>query len=454
MRRFIFIWFLASVFLVGIISAIGAWWSGRSIRLAAWSFYESNFVHYTAQTIARALDNGGVPALKAMERNIDPEGKMRFFVFDSGLNEVSGDVAPASIRALAGRLRPQDSAQFLTLGSGLVAGSMAAAHNGVYRVIVWFPARRVGYVPINAWGWTGRIAAIVAAAGILCSWLAWQLSTPLARLREAARRYASGDLKARAGVMNFPSTLPEYQDLARDFDEMAGRIETLVDSQRQLLRDVSHELRTPLTRLNLAVNNARHAPESAIDSSLDRIEIESERLNALIDRILHLSRVEAFTAPPRRDLIELADFLETIVSDADFEAAARKRRVSIVRAGKCRLAGDRELLREAIENIVRNAIRYTPEGTAVTVDAGQEGPAQYRIAIRDCGPGVRAEHLGSIFDPFYRAPQCADAESSTGFGIGLAIAKRAVSLHHGTITASNRAESGFEVVIRLPVAAT
>jgi len=150
-----------------------------------------------------------------------------------------------------------------------------------------------------------------------------------------------------------------------------------------------------------------------------------------------LSRCEAFAEPPHRDIIEFADFVESIVSDADFEATARKRRVSMLRAETCRLAGDRELFREAIENIMRNAIRYTPEGTAVTVDAYRDGLSEYRIVIRDSGPGVPVEHIEAIFEPFYRAPQRTDPDSP-GFGIGLAIAKRAIGLHQGIITAQPR----------------
>jgi two-component system sensor histidine kinase CpxA len=259
-----------------------------------------------------------------------------------------------------------------------------------------------------------------------------------------------GDLGARAEASTFPSALPEYKELARDFDEMAGRIETLVDSQRRLLRDVSHELRSPLTRLSLAVNNARHASAAAVVESLDRIDQESERLNALIESIMRLSRFEALGERPRRDIIEFADFIESIVSDADFEASGRNRRVAIVRAETCRLTGDRELLREAIENIVRNAIRYTPEGTTVTVDAWRDGSEEYCVAVRDFGPGVPGEHLEAIFEPFYRAPQSLD-QGAPGFGIGLAIAHRAISLHDGTITARNLVPSGFEIVIHLPV---
>ncbi len=458
MRRFIFFWFLA----VGLISLIGAAWIGRSMKLTATGFYESDgvndaaetVVHDTAEAVAHALNSGGVPALRDLERGIDPKRKPRAFVFDPDLHQVSGVPASQSVQALADSLRPQENAQVETSGGELLAGRIVAGDDGrAYRVIVRFPARKAAKMSAQAWGWSGRIAAVVGAAGLLCIWLAWRLSAPLGRLSQATSTFASGDLTARAGAATFPSQPPEYKKLAQNFDDMAGRIETLVDSQRQLLRDVSHELRTPLTRLALAVNNARHAPASAVAASLDRIDQESERLNALIDRIIRLSRCEAVAEPPQRDMIECADFVESLASDADFEATARLRRVSLLRAEACRLVGDRELLREAIENIIRNAIRYTPERTAVTVDAHREGSSDYQIVIRDCGPGVPIEHLEAIFEPFYRAPQPIDADSP-GFGIGLAIAQRAIGLHQGTITAANLVEGGFEIAIRLPVAVT
>jgi two-component system sensor histidine kinase CpxA len=449
MRKLIFFWFLA----FGLISMAAAFWIGRSIRLGAAGYYESDVVRYTAETVADALNSGGIAALEETEKRIDPERRLRIFVFDPALNEVTGRPGPEGVRSFASRLRPQDNAQFEVLGAGLLAGSIVNGPDGrAYRVVVRFPARRVALVPVYAWGWIGRIGAVVVAAALLCSWLAWRLSKPLERLRQAARQFATGDLKARAGVSSFPSNPPEYRELASEFDEMAGRIEALVDSQRQLLRDVSHELRTPLTRLNLAVNNARHAPAADVEASLDRIDQESERLNALIDRIIRLSRCEAFAEPPHREVIEFGDFIESIVSDAGFEATARERKICIARAEVCRLTGDRELLREAIENVVRNAIRYTPEGTTVTVDAYRAAPSEYRIAIRDCGPGVPMEHIEAIFEPFYRAPQ--NAGDSPGFGIGLAIAKRAIDLHHGAITARNIPEGGFEIAISLPVSVT
>src|SRR5258708_16843089 len=205
MRRFIFFWFLA----VGLVSLVGAVWIGRSMRLAAGGFYESDVVNETAETVAQVLDNGGISALHDIESRIDPKRKLRFFVFDPDLKEVSGRSGPESVRALASRLRPQDDARFEMLGGELLAGSIVTAHDGrAYRVIVRFPPRKVAYLPVHAWSWSGRIAAIVVAAGLLCTWLAWRLSTPLSRLGQAASKFASGDLKARAGAATVPSPPP------------------------------------------------------------------------------------------------------------------------------------------------------------------------------------------------------------------------------------------------------
>jgi two-component system sensor histidine kinase CpxA len=398
-----------------------------------------------------AYEAGGTPALAAFEKRVWPDDRMRGYFFDAQLHEVRGREATNNIRALAQRLRQGDPVRFEPDGKGVLAGSLVTGRDGrVYRTVISFVSRRSRVIPVNAWGWAVRIFSVLASTALLCSWLAWRLSTPLGILQQATRKFAAGDLSIRAGSASFPKYPPEYSELARDFDEMGHRIETLVNSQRQLLRDVSHELRTPLTRLSLAVNIARRSPGAAAAESLDRIDQESDRLNALIDRILRLSRLESLAEAPRSDLIELSDFIDSIVSDANFEAEAHNRKVTTLRCETCRLRGDRELLREALENVIRNAIRYAPEGTNVSVESFLAGGSEYRIVVRDRGPGVPPDHLAAIFDPFHRAPQRAGAETG-GFGLGLAIAKRAVGLHHGVITGRNCADGGFEIDIELPV---
>lgn len=447
MRSFLFIWFLVSVAITGCVSVISVIWTGPSLVLAAWEFYGSGVVEYGSSLVKTAAESGGGAGIRILQTEIGKQGGgTQLFVFDNHQHELTGRPMPEFITRSAEQVAVARQVRFQVQGRGLVAGRTVSLQDGrTLSVVFWFPSRQIPAFPLRPWAWFGRLATILVAAGVLCSWLAWRLSTPLLRMNEAARKFASGDLTARAGAASFPRHPPEYRELAGEFDEMAGRIEGLVTSQRNLLRDVSHELRTPLTRLGLAVNNARGAEPERLGTLLDRIELESERLNALIERIVRLSRMESLEAAPVREPIEMRDFLEGIVSDANFEAEASNRQICLEVADTCRMTGDRELLREAFENVVRNAIRYTPEGGSVWVRAECVGAATYRITVRDEGPGIPPEQLKEIFHPFFRGRHADGA----GFGLGLAIAERAIRVHHGTIVARNAAEGGLEQSIHL-----
>ncbi len=450
MRNFVFVWFLVSALLIALVATAGVIWTGPYFLLTTWSFYGADLIEYGAQMAVNAFETGGVPALDAYEKRSLPSGRMRDYLFGAQGEEVRGRQAPEDVRTLALRLREGEPPRFKTEGRGILAGCLAKGSDGrIYRVIIAFTSRRGNNIPFNGWGWVARALTVLVSTALACSWLAWRLSTPLGQLRHVTRKFAAGDLGVRAMALSFPRYPPEYVALARDFDEMAGRIESLVSSQRQLLQDVSHELRTPLTRLGLAVNIARRESGASAAQSLDRIDQESHRLNALIDRIIRLSRLESFSESPRKELIELSDFIDSIVSDANFEAEARNRKVITLRCETWRLRGDRELLREALENVIRNAIGFAPEKSSISVDSFVAGGSEYRIAVRDEGPGVPADHLAAIFHPFHRVPRT--GTDAGGFGLGLAIAQRAIRLHHGIITGRNRDEGGFEIDIRLPL---
>jgi two-component system, OmpR family, sensor histidine kinase CpxA len=264
---------------------------------------------------------------------------------------------------------------------------------------------------------------------------------------------AAGDLTARAGAPN-AGRRDEVAGLMRDFDTMAERLEGLVKAQSRLLNDISHELRSPLARLNVALGLARQRsnPESA--AMLDRIELEAGRLNELIGRLLTLARLEDGEQHVPATPFLLDEVVLNVAEDAEFEAQARRCHVrSEIPAGSWAVRGDPSLLHSAIENVVRNAIRYTREGTAVEIHlekTGSAGGEEAVVRVTDCGSGVPADALEKLFQPFYRLDD-ARGRQTGGVGLGLAITERAVRFHGGRVAATNRSEGGLMVEIHLPL---
>jgi signal transduction histidine kinase len=276
------------------------------------------------------------------------------------------------------------------------------------------------------------LIAILAVGAIACFVVARSVSAPLVQLGAAANAVADGRLQTRVAPQ-LAARRDEIGRLARDFDRMTERIEALVAAERRTLGDASHELRSPLARLNVALSLARQHPEAR--EHLDRIEREAGRLDKLIAELLALARIDS-GVDAARGPFDLGALLEEIVADGDFEARANGRRVELVVDDACVVHGSAELMRSAIENVVRNAIRHTREGTAVEVHLQRADDAA-TLTVRDHGNGVPEELLAEIFVPFRH-------------GLGLAIAQRVVQMHGGTIRASNAAE-GMLVTIALPL---
>ena len=339
-------------------------------------------------------------------------------------------------------------------------------------VLVLPPGPRVFFGPHDIPGLGIGIAIITS--GLMCYLLAWSMTSPVTRLRKAAQSLAAGDLSARAGAPA-RGRGDELAELMRDFDRMAERIEGLVDSQSRLLKDVSHELRSPLARLSVALGLARQrvTPEVApeLENSLNRIEVEADRLNQLIQRLLTISRLESGTDGLHKTQLSLRELVEQVAHDAEYETPGRGCRVttssasladttagvSAVGADEFLVEADPDLLRSAVENVVRNATRYTAEGTTVEVRlerqaAGKGEAGEIVIRVLDSGPGVPDEALCKIFEPFYRLDDARNRQTG-GAGLGLSIADRAIKLHGGQLRASNRPEGGLEVEIRIPAAA-
>jgi two-component system sensor histidine kinase CpxA len=297
--------------------------------------------------------------------------------------------------------------------------------------------------------WTNILVAMGVSAAFAALLAAYVVS-PLSRIRASTRRFAEGDLDARVGPLRFGRSA-EATALAAEFDAMAERIKTLVESHRRLVRDVSHELRSPLARqrvaLELARGSAPGGPE--VNAALDRMEREIDRLEAMLSQALELSRLET-AAGTTHDQVALDALLEDVITNADYEGAPRGRKVVLAGCERLSLAGSHAELYSAFENIIRNALAYTADGTTVAVRLAREGDCAL-VRVRDHGPGVPEEDLLRIFEPFYRTDR-ARARRSGGTGLGLAIARRAIVRHGGRIEARNVEDGGLEVVVALPLA--
>ncbi|EGJ50336.1 HAMP domain-containing sensor histidine kinase [Desulfocurvibacter africanus] len=330
----------------------------------------------------------------------------------------------------------------------MVQGRDQAAYRLTYDMRDMFPRPpRPGplNIPLEMLG-LGVIGGLMFSAT-----LAWYLTRPVRRIRSGFEQLAQGQLGVRLKP-HMGRRRDEIADLARDFDLMAERLQQLVASREQLLHDVSHELRSPLARLHMAIGLARQNPQR-LQASLDRIELESCRLDELVGELLTLSRVEA-GAPQLDDYFDLDSLVRAVVSDASFEANASGVLVETnidarePSGANPTVRGNAELIRRAVENVVRNAIHHSTSGQKVDVNVSADWDARsFVIHVADEGPGVRQDALQSMFKPFVRLP---DAAMGLGFGLGLAIAKRAIAAHGGSIEAQNREERGLLMIIRLP----
>ena len=374
------------------------------------------------------------------------------FIFDGEGREVMGRPAPEPARDLARRVAAGGEEEAERRGGLHLVARPVSDPEGKTLVVVGAlhrPPRIVDLLePRALWFRLGVLALVV---GTLSFWLARYLSAPVDLLRRATQRLSAGDLSARVGGP-VDRRSDEIGALARDFDEMAERLETVLGSQRRLLRDVSHELRSPLARLRVALELARNRAGAGAGDPLDRIERETARLDELIDRLLLLERLEA--GEPGTEVLDfdLAALLSEVVDDASFEAAPAGREVRLDPYPPCPMRGHPGLIRSALDNVIRNAIRHAPEGSKIEVELHAEG-REATVSIRDHGAGVPDGDLKALFEPFARV---ADARERTtgGAGLGLAITRRAVEIHGGTVTASNHPDGGLEVVIHLPSSPT
>jgi two-component system sensor histidine kinase CpxA len=447
----IFLYFLLIIVLVTASVVVLTYFRDQEFPpLAHQSFSRRAITEYGREAI-RAFEAAGVPAVDQYTERLLRESSIELILFDQQMQLLSRRTIHRRVQHMASR----------ALRSGEVVLPMHGARNGIaatvkgaggndYVVVITLPERPAprDFFKLMTRGFLGvQLLLLLAITALVCFVLARSLAAPISRLRHATHRFAAGDLATRIGDQIKAKN--ELGGLARDFDDMAAKIETLISNQQQLLRDLSHELRSPLARLNVALELASQQSSSdAGTKALERIGLEAQRMNQLIGQLLGLTRMTSGINEQGFAPLDLQELLEKLVQDADFEAAARQCRVVLESSGPAEINGAEDLLAQALENVIRNAVKYTAEAGEVRVSLGTQGDF-WEVRVSDQGHGVPTAALEKIFDPFYRVADARDRQSG-GTGIGLAIAKSAIALHGGSIRAENQQQGGLLITILIP----
>ena len=444
----VFLWFWATVVLTGISVVLAFLLQAQSGQSRGRQSL-TDTARYFGTAAALALEQGGASAASSYLDELAQDEHIHACLFDKVANLMVGAdcaaLSEAAARVARGQAPHEATGHDWSTIAILVKGSSSRSY-------IYASELLPGPHPpggLNPKGAALRIGMALLVSGLVCYFLTRYLITPTLRLRSAAQQIAEGRFDMRADA-SLESRHDEFGDLVRDFNRMAARIEDLISSQRQLLNDVSHELRSPLARMNVALDLLRrHAGEHP---ALRRMEIDLQRLNELIGRLLTIARLEASSTLQHPMRVDLSELVSTIAADAEFELQERGCHVEIIQAADLNVLGDPGLLRSAIENVLRNAVRFTKQGTTVEVHlrAGAASPAtEALVIIRDHGPGVPEAELVNIFRSFYRLADPPGLES-TGAGLGLAIAERIVRVHKGSIRAINEPTGGLSVEMTFP----
>lgn len=453
-RIFLSFWLAMGLILAGSVSVVATFIWKRTAE------YQSLVPSELAAIAEQRLDAGGLPALQEWVDEIQRAFPgLDVFVVDTSGRAITTLEMPEFMQR---RVRSMASAGLLNGPAkhnepsgqdALRSAPQITATNGtVYTLLFGMSSALTPAVLGKPGIQLLQLLIAMSISGTICWYLARTVTRPVERLQASARALANGNLDARVGD-EFSTRKDELSVLAHDFDQMADRLRGLIDSKERLLRDVSHELRTPLARLRLALGLARREGAN-LEREHDRIEREAERLDELIGDILRLARLDA--SQPRFNLehepLDFAAVIVDVVEDARIEATAQGKQITFANPGPLEVQGVEEMLHSAVENVVRNAVRFTAPGTAVELSLKQHAGAA-ALTVRDHGPGVPEAELSRLFEPFYRVAQQARERDTGGYGIGLAITSRVMIGHRGQVSARNAVDGGLIVTLSVPIAA-
>ena len=442
----IFLWLWVTAWGILAIVFLGSHFTGMR-QVSAPNMYATVAPILAAEAV-KAYESGGPEAFARFSQSNDDDSAKQLFLLDGFYKDV------LSRRLTNDGLRVAHAAkdgQLVVLRARIAAYKFVSPAGHPYILVLYLkPGMREIRDAFLGEGLPYTISLILLVTA-LCFALAHHIASPIHSIQSTARRVAQGDLKARVPA-RVSRRFDELSALAKDFDSMVGRLDLLIQTQKNLLNSVSHELRSPLARINLSLALLRKRSSAESDDMFQRLDRDVARIDLLMGQLLILSRLEAGLSSADREDVNLVQLVEETTADCNFEAETWGKSVSLRTQGSIILDNaDPHALRSACENVIRNAVRFTPQGTNVEVVLEIDRSASLiLLSVRDHGSGVPEESLEAIFQPFYRIS--GDAQEGEGNGLGLAIASEAIRLHRGTISATNLRPTGLEMTIRLPIA--
>jgi signal transduction histidine kinase len=394
--------------------------------------------HFSADWTQRYEAQGADAAEDMLE-----EHKRRYHVDTQVLNDAGEAVVPGTFPRRAQAFEARQSQDDRQLPWRRLTAEYTSPTSGETYLFIY----RIPHPELDAWHreslfWPiGALSIALVVLTLFSLLVTLSITRPLQRLRGAVHDLGQASYQQHS-LAQLAGRRDEFGVLANDFNRMGARLQSLINSQRQLLRDVSHELRSPLARLRIALALAERAGPEERERLWPRLTRECDRLEALISEILELARVDA--EQTSAEAVPLEPLLAAIAHDARLNAPEQQVQVTV--APQLALRGWPSLLERAVDNLLRNALRFNPNQQPIEV-AAQPCAGGVAISVRDHGPGCAPEHLAQLGEPFYRAP----GQAAAGHGLGLAIARRAAERHGGRLVLENHPEGGFVAKLELPL---
>lgn len=443
-KIFLSFWLSSSIIIVSTI-----WVTGVVHRQSSIPLREKIILNNYAHAAIATFESGKTKALNHYLKQIFTQKKLQLFLISPTKTVLPLPSSPRFLKKI--QLKYQNS----QLQDGLiknkhylVSSEIMTLKGNLYRLvaITTIPISHQLLVP-----WLDVLNEMLFAifiSGVLCYFLSHYLTKPIADLRKAAHQISYGQLETRLSN-KLLNRKDEIGCLSQEFNNMAEHIDLLISAKERLLQDISHELRSPLARLQIAVALCQSKTNNDGQEDIERMELEITRLDQLIGKILSLAKLQDPHKKLELKKVDLIEMVNTLIHDANYEYKQKNINIIFNHSKECIVNVDELLIHSALENILRNALRYTPENSKISISlTNKNNIITYEVS--DQGEGVPKQDLESIFKPFYRVDS-ARPTTTGGYGIGLALTKKAIELHKGTIVANNLKPQGLSIKFMLPL---